>query len=83
MATLPGQRAPFTWAFNHYNLAGDADKNAEFARRMAEYVAAVPANGFTVEQVTQRQYPAAEAARYPASADVPDADPGIGLQRIA
>jgi hypothetical protein len=45
MATLSGQRAQFTWALNQYNLAEDADKKAEFARRMAQYIAAAPANG--------------------------------------
>jgi hypothetical protein len=74
MATLPGQRAQFTWALNQYNLAEDADKKAEFARRMAKYLAAAPANGFTAEQITQGQlYPAAEVARYLASPDVPHA----------
>jgi hypothetical protein len=78
MATLPGQRAQFTWALNQYNLAEDAEKKAEFVRRMAKYIAAAPANGFTVEQVTQEQlYPAAEVARYLNSPDLPDADPGI------
>ena len=77
MATLPGQRAQFTWALNQYNLAEDADKKAEFARRMAKYIAGAPGNDFTVEQVTQGQlYPAAEVARYLASPDIPDADPG-------
>jgi hypothetical protein len=77
MATLPGQRAQFTWALRPYNLAEDPEKKAEFARRMAKYVAAAPANGFTVEQVTQGQlYPAAEVARCLDSAET-DADPGI------
>lgn len=77
MATLAGQRAQFTWALNQYNLAEDAEKKAYFAKRMAKYVAAAPANGFTVEQVTQGQlYPAAEVAQYLPTASA-DTDPGI------
>src|SRR4051794_27140916 len=65
MATLPGQRAQFTWALNEYNRAEDAEQKASFAKRMAKYIAAAPLNGFTVEQVTQGQvYPAAEVAQY-------------------
>ena len=52
MATLAGQRTQFTWALNQYNQAEDAEKQAYFAKRMAKYIAAAPANGFTVEQVT-------------------------------
>lgn len=77
MATLAGQRAQFTWALNQYNIAEDADKQAYYARRMAKYIVAAPANGFTVEQVTQGQlYPVAEVAQYlpTASADI---DAGI------
>ena len=51
MATLPGQRAQFTWALNQYNLAEDAETKAYYAKRMAKYIAAAPANGFTAEQV--------------------------------
>ena len=65
MATLAGQRAQFTWALRQYNLAEDSEKQALYARRMAKYIVAAPANGFTVEQVTQGQlYPEAEVARY-------------------
>jgi hypothetical protein len=65
MATLAGQRAQFTWALNQYNLKEDPDERARFARRMAKYIANAPANGFTVEQVTQGQsYPATEVSRY-------------------
>ena len=64
MATLAGQRAQFTWALNQYNLAEDAGRQI-YAQRMARYIAAAPDNGFTVEQVTQRQpYPAAEVEQY-------------------
>src|SRR5947208_4533122 len=77
MATLPGQRAQFTWALNQYNLAEDAEKKAYYAKRMAKYIAAAPANGFTAEQVTQGQlYPAAEVAQYLDVANS-DVDPGI------
>ena len=77
MATLPGQRAQFTWALNQYDLAEDAEKKEYYARRMAKYISAAPANGFTVEQVTQGQlYPAAEVAQYLAAADG-DVDQGI------
>ena len=77
MATLGGQRAQFTWALNQYNLAEDAEKKAYFAKRMAKYIASAPANGFTVEQVTQGQlYPAAEVAQYLPTASA-DTDPGI------
>jgi hypothetical protein len=77
MATLAGQRAQFTWALGQYNLAENAEKQAFYARRRAKYVAAAPANGFTVEQVTQGQlYPSAEVAQYLAEAST-DVDPGI------
>jgi Meiotically up-regulated gene 113 len=77
MATLAGQRSQFTWALKEYNKAEDAEKQAHFAKRMAKYIAAAPANGFTVEQVTQGQlYPVAEVAQYlPAASS--DTDPGI------
>lgn len=65
MPTLAGQRAQFTWALNQYNLAEDGEKKAFYARRMARYIAAAPANGFTVEEVTQGQlYPVAETELY-------------------
>jgi T5orf172 domain len=77
MATLAGQPTQFTWALNQYNLAEDAEKKAHFAKRMAKYIAAAPANGFTVEQVTQGQlYPTAEVAQYLPTANS-DPDPGI------
>lgn len=77
MATLAGQRAQFTWALNQYNLAEDVEKQAYYARRMAKYIAAAPANGFTVEQVTQGQlYPVAEVAQYLPTASS-DTDTGI------
>jgi T5orf172 domain len=61
MATLPGQRAQFTWALNQYNRSDDPDTRKRFIRAMAKYIAAAPSNGFTVDQVTQGQsYPAAE-----------------------
>jgi hypothetical protein len=53
MATLAGQRAQFTWALNEYNLSEDPETRAKFAKRMAKYIAGAPANGFTVDQVTQ------------------------------
>ena len=77
MATLAGQRAQFTWALNQYNLAEDAETRAQFAKRMAKYIAAAPANGFTVDEVTQGQvYPASEVEQYIGSASA-DEDPGI------
>lgn len=87
MATLAGQRAQFTWALNQYNFAEDAGKQAYFANRMAKYVAAAPANGFTVEQATQGElYPAAEVAQHLANVEN-DTDPGISereaLKQIA
>jgi hypothetical protein len=61
MATLPGQRASFTWALNQYNLAEDSERKSHCARLMAKVIAAAPSNGFTLEQVTQGQlYPEAE-----------------------
>jgi hypothetical protein len=80
MTTLAGQRTQFTWALNQYNQAEDAEKQAYFAKRMAKYISAAPANGFTVEQVTQGQlYPAAEVAKYLPTASS-DTDPGISEQ---
>jgi hypothetical protein len=77
MATLAGQRSEFTWALNRYNQAEDAEKQTHFAKRMAKYIAAAPANGFSVEQVTQGQlYPAAEVAKYLTTVSS-DTDPGI------
>jgi hypothetical protein len=65
MPTLPGQRAQFTWSLRQYNLAESPAEREKYARRMAKYIAAAPANGFTVEEVTQGQsYPASEVARY-------------------
>lgn len=69
MATLAGQRAQFTWALNQYNLAEDTEKQAHFAKVMAKYIANAPANGFTVEQVTQEQpYPITDVAQFLSSA---------------
>jgi hypothetical protein len=86
MATLAGQRAQFTWALRQYNLAEDADRKAFYARRMAKYVATAPANGFTVEEVTQGQlYPAAEVAQYVPEASTdssPDISEGQALQAV-
>jgi len=77
MATLAGQRAQFTWSLNQYNLAEDAETRAKFVRRMAKYIAAAPANGFTVDEVTQGQaYPASEVDQYINDAGT-DEDPGI------
>src|SRR5258708_24650360 len=77
MATLAGQRAQFTWALNQYNLSEDPDTRARFAKRMAKYIAAAPANGFTVDQVTQGQiYPSSEVDQYIHDPGVND-DPGI------
>jgi hypothetical protein len=65
MATLAGQRAQFTWALNQYNLAENVERQIFYARRMAKYVATAPANGFTVDQVTQGQlYPVAEVEQH-------------------
>lgn len=65
MATLAGQRAQFTWALNQYKNSEDIDTRTKFARTMAKYIAAAPANGFTVEEVTQGQnYPATEVTQF-------------------
>jgi len=77
MATLAGQRAQFTWALNQYNLSEDPETRAKFAKRMAKYIAGAPANGFTVDQVTQGQiYPSSEVDQYIHDPGVND-DPGI------
>ena len=72
MATLAGQRAQFTWSLNQYNLSEDPDTRAKFARRMAKYIGAASANGFTTSKVTGGQ-------SYPSEVDqlVNDPDPGI------
>jgi hypothetical protein len=81
MATLAGQRAQFTWALNQYNLSEDPETRAKFAKRMAKYIAAAPANGFTVDQVTQGQmYPASEVHQYLNDPSVDD-DPGISEEQ--
>jgi hypothetical protein len=78
MATLAGQRAQFTWSLNQYNLAEDAGTRAKFAKRMAKYIAAAPANGFIVDEVTQGQiYPASEVEQYIRNPGADDEDPGI------
>ncbi len=65
MATLAGQRAQFTWALNQYNATDDPEQKTKFAQRMAQYIAAAPSHGFTLEMVTQGQsYPADVVARY-------------------
>lgn len=64
MATLAGQRAQFTWALNQYNLSEDPETRAKFARRMAKYIAAAPANGFTVSAVTTGQSYPSEVEQY-------------------
>jgi hypothetical protein len=66
MATLPGQRAQFTWALNQYNkFEDDADKRAQFAASMAKTISNAPSYGFSVEEVTQGQsYPADEVQKY-------------------
>jgi hypothetical protein len=77
MAPYSGQRTQFTWHLNQYNLAEDAETKAKHARGMARYIAAAPANGFTVEQVTTGQiYPAAEVGQYLAATGI-DAEPDI------
>ncbi len=75
--SLAGQRAQFTWSLRQYRLAEDDASRTKYTKRMARYVAAAPANGFSVEDVTQGQdYPSAEVAQYVSSADS-DTDPGI------
>ena len=65
MATLPGQRAQFTWALNQYNQADDPETRTKFVRVMAKLIADAPKNDFTVEQVTKGQnYPVAEVNQY-------------------
>ena len=77
MTTLAGQRAQFTWALNQYNLSEDPDTRTKFAKRMAKYIAAAPANGFSVDQVTQGQtYPSAEVEKYMNDPSL-SADPGL------
>ena len=87
MATLAGQRAQFTWSLRQYNLAEDSRNKALYARRMAKYIAAAPANGFTVEEVTQGQpFPEAEVAQYLNEAIVdpdPDLSEGQALREVA
>ena len=77
MATLAGQRAQFTYALNQYNLSEDPQTRARFAKTMAKYIAAAPANGFTVDEVTQGQiYPSSEVNQYLNDPSADD-DPGI------
>jgi len=80
MANLGGQRAQFTWALNEYNKSEDPDTCAKFARRMAKYITAAPANGFTASQVTTgKSYPA-EVDQFVNDPNVSD-DPGISDDR--
>jgi hypothetical protein len=65
MATLPGQRASFTYYLNRYNKSEDGSVRTDAIKWMAKYIYDAPANGFTVEQVTQGQsYPVAEVQKY-------------------
>jgi hypothetical protein len=86
VATLAGQRAQFTWALRQYNLAEDAERKAFCARRMAKYIANAPANGFTVDQITQGQlYPAAEIAQFLGDArddSEPDISEGQAIREV-
>ena len=70
MATLPGQRAQFTWALNQYNLSEDSDTRTKFARRMAKYISDASNNGFTVSEITQGK-------SYPSEVDQFVNDPGV------
>ena len=80
MANLGGQCAQFTWALNEYNKSEDPDTRAKFARRMAKYITAAPANGFTASQVTTgKSYPA-EVDQFVNDPNVSD-DPGISDDR--
>jgi hypothetical protein len=87
MPTLAGQRAQFTWSLNQYNLNEDAEKKTYFAKNMAKYIIAAPANGFTVEQVTQGQSYPAEVNQYLENNTELDQTPGISegqaIQQIA
>ncbi len=87
MATLPGQRASFTWALNQYNVAEDAAKKQHYAKLMAKYIANAPTNGFTVEQVTQVQlYPVADVAQHltdPLAEQEPGISEGEALAKIS
>lgn len=74
MATLPGQRASFTFYLNRYNKSEDAAVREDALKWMAKYIYDAPANGFTVDQVTQGQsYPIAEISKYL------NADPSLEL----
>lgn len=67
-------------------MAEDAERQAFYAKRIAKYVATAPANGFTVEQVTQGQlYPAAEVAQYLQEAksdNAPDISEGQAIREV-
>jgi T5orf172 domain len=78
MATLPGQRAQFTWALNQYKLSeDDSDKRVHFAKLMANTIRNAPSNGFSVEEVTQGQsYPADEIQKYFSDQNI-STEPGI------
>ena len=78
MATLPGQRAQFTWALNQYKLSeDDFDKRAHFAKLMANTIRNAPSNGFSVEEVTQGQsYPIDEIQKYLSDQNISN-EPGI------
>lgn len=82
MATLAGQRANFTWALNQHNQTEDAGQRARYAKLMAKTIVDAPANGFTVEAVTQGQsYPAAEVGRYLNDLAAVAAEPAIAEEK--
>lgn len=63
MATLPGQRAQFTWALNEFNKSEDPAVRDKFVKAMARIISAAPEHGFTPDQVTQKQsYPESAVA---------------------
>jgi hypothetical protein len=58
-------------------LSEDPQTRAKFAKTVAKYIAAAPANGFTVDEVTQGQiYPSSEVNQYLNDPSADD-DPGI------
>ena len=65
MDTLAGYRSQFTRALNQYHRADDPEARARFAERMAKYIAAARANGFTTKAVTRGQtYPGVEVHQH-------------------
>jgi len=83
MATLPGQRATFTWALNQFSKSDDPAKQLHFIKLMAKVILDAPRNGFTIEQVTQGQSYPVEVEHHLTGQDLDVVDVDVSEQQAA